>query len=469
MVAKQDVADPVVIHPHVEHLDIACQTNFVENKSSSNSSPEKQKKAVKLTETVVASPTPVVVDEGLTHEKIKKATLQLRADLKKKNEETHALLDKIKDIEEKTTMQRASIEEKSTIIAKLHNEKKELFDKNLVLQSQLEIACRPPAPTEKVADAVAALQVIGALTQMHNNSNQHEANEKLKRKYNILKEQEKPKLQLAQVLDKPKTPIAEAELPVIEKRKVKTPLLPAVVAQKIQVMDEASGDGDAEVHSENREQVLKILATAQGIGKATKVFRRQVKVSDDPTGEANSSMEIEIRFKDLEEKLEILTHSNETLRAGNLSKTEEICRLSFQVQKLKDELTVLADQRATWLKDEQKRIHLESSVQSAAHQTKTMMETLKTGTGAFKCVENVMILNSSIRALSEKTDNLQPNATVSATSYVPKPEIPRAAIPYMRFLKDENLRTPRIPKTSDWLNRFFEDVMSCKVVPNNFL
>jgi hypothetical protein len=39
----------------------------------------------------------------------------------------------------------------------------------------------------------------------------------------------------------------------------------------------------------------------------------------------------------------------------------------------------------------------------------------------------------------------------------------------MRFLKDENLRTPRIPKTSDWLNRFFEDVMSCKVVPNNFL
>ena len=108
-----------------------------------------------------AAPAPVAVsdaDDGPTHEKIKKATLQLRADIKKKTEENLALMAKIKDFEDKTTTQQASIAEKSGAIANLLVEKKELYEKTLKLRSELEIACRPPAPSEKVVDAVAALQ-----------------------------------------------------------------------------------------------------------------------------------------------------------------------------------------------------------------------------------------------------------------------------------------------------------------------
>jgi hypothetical protein len=453
-----------VVVPKVICADLACQTDFVVNPSSGSTkaSADKLKKTTKGAETVAETPVPAVVDEGPAHEKIKKATLQLRSDIKKKNEENQALLDKIKENDEKSTMQRAILEEKSAMISKLQAEKKDLVEKSLKLQSQLEIACRPPAPTEKVDNAVAALQVIGALSQMHVTSNQHEANEKLKRKLSALRDQEQPKLQLAQVMEKPKTPSADPEK---ISRKAKTPLLPAVVAQKVQMVDEADGAGDAEMHTENREQVLKLLATAQGIGKATKKFRRQVKVSSDDAAETNDTLELEARLREVEERCEVLTQNNDNLRAGNANKTEEISRLSFHVQKLKDELDVLAEQRATWLRDEQKRHHLESSVESAAQQTKKMMESMKKGeSGAFKSVVNMLQASKQKQANAPADETLSIAVVTSAASiYVPKPEILSAAIPYMQFLKDETIQTPKAPKSPEWLNAFFEDVMSSKV------
>jgi hypothetical protein len=459
-----DISIQAIVVPAVACSDSGCQTDFVGNQSTGSGkiSPEKSKKVPKVTEAPAEIAAPVVVDEGPAHEKIKKATLQLRSDIKKKNEENQALMDKIKDNEEKSTIQRAILEEKTATIAKLQAEKKDLFDKSVKLQSQLEIACRPPAPTEKVDNAVAALQVIGALSQMHVTSNQHEANEKLKRQLSLLRDQEKPKLQLAQILEKPKTPSADNEK---SSRKTRTPLLPAVVAQKMQMMDEANGDGDEEVHTENREQVLKLLATAQGIGKATKKFRRQVKVMDDANAETNQTLVLETRLIEVEEKCELLTQNNDNLRVGNANKTEEISRLSFQVQKLKDELAVLAEQRATWLKDEQKRHHLESSIENAAQQSKKMMESMKKGDhGTFKSVVNMLQASKQKQAIAQADETSSVTAANDSVSvYVPKPEISTAAIPYMQFLKNETIQTPKIPKSAEWLNIFFEDVMSCKV------
>jgi hypothetical protein len=452
----------------VVYSESACQTDFVENRfvESTNASLDKSKKIAKVAtpQAMSVSVTTAVTDEGPAHEKIKKATLQLRSDLKKKSEENQTLLDKIKEQEEKATAVRAVLEEKSAAISKLQAEKKDLFDKNIKIQSQLEIACRPPAPTEKVGDAVAALQVIGALSQMHSNSNQHEANEKLRRKFNALREPEKPKIQLAQVVEKPKSPSPEHDKNLLERRKVKTPALPAVSAHKIQVVDEAAGDGDEEMHSENREQVLKLLATAQGIGKATKKFRRQAKISDDANVAIDGTLELEMMLQTAEEKCELLTQNNENLRSGNALKSEEIVKLSFQVQKLKDELAELADQRASWLKDEQKRIHLENSVENGAQQTKKMMESIKKGgNGAFKSVVSLLQSEKHRQMILPADDMLPPIATTSVSVYVPKPEISAVNIPYMQFLKEETIETPKNPKSEEWLYTFFEDVMSCKV------
>jgi hypothetical protein len=448
----------------------ASQTDFVTHQlvESTNSSPDKLKKVVKAAQATAPASAPIlptpVVDEGPAHEKIKKATLQLRSDIKKKNEENQALSDKIKEHDEKMSTLRAVLEEKAAAITKLHAEKKDLSDKVVKLQSQLEFACRPPAPTEKVVDAVAALQVIGALSLMHNNSNQHEANEKLRRKFNSLKEEEKPKLQLAQVLEKPQSPAAETAEIARNRRKAKTPLLPTVVAQRIHVVEEAAGDGDEEMHSENREQVLKLLATAQGIGKATKKFRRQVKRSDDANVETSDTLDLEIRLQTVEEQCELLTQNNENLRIGNSNKTEEISRLSFQVQKLKDELSVLAEQRATWLKDEQKRHHLETSVENGTQQTKKMMESIKKrATGDFKSVVNLLQADKQMQGILHADQTLPSTATASVSIYVPKAEIAVAEIPYMQFLKEESIQTPKILRSEDWLYVFFDDLMSCKV------
>jgi hypothetical protein len=445
--------------------DTASQTDPAENQaaaSGSKASTDKLKKAVATPIATATAPAPNLADDGPAHEKIKKATLQLRSDLKKKNEENEALFEKLRACDEQATIQRVALEEKSATMAKLLADKRDLLDKVTKLQSQLEIACRPPAPSEKVVDAVAALQVIGALSQMHSTSNQHEANEKLKRQMSALRDQQKPKLQLSQVLDKPKTPITEPEKLAAERRKAKTPLLPSVVSEKIQAIDEAAGEGDAEIHSENREQVLKLLAAAQGIGKATKKFHRKTKVSDDTSGEATDAQDFEMKLKELEDRCELYSQNNDTLRASCSNKIEEISRLNFQVQKLKDELAVLADQRASWLKDEQKRNHLESSVEQAAQQTKKMMDSIKKGTsGTFQSV--VQMVQADHRKASILMADAPLPSSASVSVYVPKPSIPTDAIPYMKFLKEAPIQTPTNPKSAEWLNTFFEDVMACKV------
>jgi hypothetical protein len=433
--------------------EIACQTEqetpLIEK---TKLSPDKQKKTFKgaalaVEATSVAISAPSDVDEGPTHEKIKKATLQLRADLKKKTEENLALMGKLKDLEEKVTIHQATFAEKLGVIASLQAERAELFEKTLKLRSDLEIACRPPAPSEKVVDAVAALQVIGALTQMHHNSNQHEVTEKLKRQMNS-KEHDGSKPSLANMMEKPKTPSR------------KTPLLPTVVATRIQVVDEANGDGMEEIHAQNRDQVLKLLAAAQGIGKATKKFHRQIKLSDD-NSEENNVLELEARLQAAEEKCVVLTQYNESLRGGNATKAEEINRLNSQIHALKDELAMIAEQRANWLKDEQKRNHLETSIQSATQQTKVMMESMKGN--AFRAAV-ILQVDKSKRPILSADDGLLP-ATDSqiVSNYVPKPEISQASIPYLKFLSGDKIQTAKNPKSDEWLNNFFEDLMSCKV------
>jgi hypothetical protein len=227
------------------------------------------------------------------------------------------------------------------------------------------------------------------------------------------------------------------------------------------VIDEADGDGDEEVHAENRDQVLKLLAAAQGIGKVTKKYRRKAKGSNDDDAEADNALELEKKLQAAEEKCEVLTQYNESLRSSNATKTEEINRLGSQIHDLKDELAMLAEQRANWLKDEQKRIHLESSVQSATQQTKAMMESLKGN--AFKAAVILQVDKSKRSILSPDDAPLAAADSHVVSNYVPKPEIPNASIPYLQFLSGDRIQTPKNPKSEEWLDTFFEDLMACKV------
>jgi hypothetical protein len=93
-----------------------------------------------------------------------------------------------------------------------------------------------------------------------------------------------------------------------------------------------------------------------------------------------------------------------------------------------------------------------------------MMESMKKGeNGTFKSVVNMLQANKQKHAIVQAVEQLSANADASVSVYAPKPEISTAAIPYMRFLKNETIQTPKIPKSAEWLNIFFEDVMSCKV------
>jgi hypothetical protein len=119
------------------------------------------------------------------------------------------------------------------------------------------------------------------------------------------------------------------------------------------------------------------------------------------------------------------------------------------------------------LKDEQKRIHLESSVENGVQQTKKMMESVKKGmnlgNGAFKSVVNLLQAEKQKPFFQQADEILPLVVTASMPIYVPKPEIPAVAIPYMQFLKEETIETPKQMKSEEWLNTFFEDLMSCKV------
>ena len=122
---------------------------------------------------------------------------------------------------------------------------------------------------------------------------------------------------------------------------------------------------------------------------------------------------------------------------------------------------MIAEQRANWLKDEQKRNHLETSIQSATQQTKAMMESMKGN--AFRAAV-ILQVDKSKRPILSADDGLLP-ATDSqiVSNYVPKPEISQASIPYLKFLSGDKIQTAKNPKSDEWLNNFFEDLMSCKV------